>query len=294
MFDIKARTAMWLVCVAMAGAAPRASDLAEATEGYAAGDVPSGESLHVIAAGSSSAADTPFVAIVRDERTYAALRQVIMTLPELRSDFFKLHTIVAAFLGNRSAAGHDVKVTRGAEGVVRLSETASAEGLASAAAPRSPFRVVAVPMKSRTPLHSGTLRLELDRTWTKAMKIYDLKEGQFTSRGGLAGRTEQFKLQGKVQVLRLGPVITLALDLRSAPGSRRLRSIATGISDDTGSFQLARLDGGGLIGSPNGGLRATGRCSADARRLELILEPLPADVADGFEGRGTLEALLGR
>ncbi|HEV2761778.1 MAG TPA: hypothetical protein VGV38_02195, partial [Pyrinomonadaceae bacterium] len=69
-----------------------------------------------------------------------------------------------------------------------------------------------------------------------------------------------------------------------------LRAFATGSAGDGGSFWLPRLDAGTLVDPPNGGLRATGQLSDADGKLSVTFEPLPDNIADGFEGSGKLEA----
>ena len=240
----------------------------------------------VVAEGQYSGVSGAFVAVVRDAGTYAALRGVVGELPKRSAEFFESNAIVAAFLGMRPTKGYGVMVSSLAGGVLRISEATPSGGAKSPGVPPSPFKVVSVQMND-----GANLDLEVDDAW-KAMRPYRVSEGEFASRGGIVGRTETFRLEGDVRLARLRNLVTFAFDLKSAgPNrSRRLRSFATGIADSSGGFRVLRLQGGGLVGWPNGGLRATGRLT-NSNRLALSFEPLPSDVSDGFEGRGKLEAV---
>src|SRR3712207_4592459 len=54
-----------------------------------------------ISEGGYGPIEEPFFAVIRDAETYSTLRALLTNLPELRSDFFAAHTVIAAFLGTR-------------------------------------------------------------------------------------------------------------------------------------------------------------------------------------------------
>jgi hypothetical protein len=262
------------------------------------------DAVNLVAEGQYSTVSEPFVAVVRDAGTYAALRGVLGELPKLSADFFKTNAIVAAFLGTGRTDESAVMVTRAAGGAVHIFEASRSGGASPPRVPTSPFRVVSVQKNDRT-----VLELELDEVGMKAMRWCRVSEGEFASRGGIAGRTETFQLKGDVGVDRLSTLITFAFDLESAGSARslaapafeelderdigeprRLRSVATGVTDSSGDFRVPQLEAGGLVSWPNGGLRAMGRLT-DSSRLSLSFVPLPSNVSEAFEGRGKLEAV---
>src|SRR5712692_7071017 len=53
--------------------------------------------LRVLAEGFHSSIIHPFVAVVRDAQTYAALVKLDGNLPKLDADFFKTNTVIAAY-----------------------------------------------------------------------------------------------------------------------------------------------------------------------------------------------------
>ncbi|HYO63182.1 MAG TPA: hypothetical protein VER08_05950, partial [Pyrinomonadaceae bacterium] len=149
-----------------------------------------------------------------------------------------------------------------------------------------PFKVVSVG------LSDGRLpALVLPPDWP-AVRRYRVTQGSFEQSGGIAGRVEQFQPGGAVQIMRLGKLVTVGFGLTATGASKRreLGGYATGLASDGGSFRLPRLDAGTFVDQPNGGLSATGRFSDGDNRLSLTFEPLPDNVADGFDGRGKLEA----
>ena len=61
--------------------------------------------LKTLAQGSQSSITDPFVAVIRDDATYAKLRKMEPSLPKLETDFLRLNVVVAAFLGTRNTGG---------------------------------------------------------------------------------------------------------------------------------------------------------------------------------------------
>jgi hypothetical protein len=59
----------------------------------------SGE-LKTLAEGSQSSITDPFVAVIRDDATYAKLQKMEPSLPQLETDFFRLNVVVACVPGN--------------------------------------------------------------------------------------------------------------------------------------------------------------------------------------------------
>ncbi|HVF51929.1 MAG TPA: protease complex subunit PrcB family protein [Pyrinomonadaceae bacterium] len=247
------------------------------------------DALKVLAEGGYGKVTDAFVAVVRDAETYAALRELAGDAPELRADFFKTNIVVAAFLGTRNTGGFGVQITRGATGAtVRVAETTPPKGAMTTQALTAPFKFVSMAANAQE-----ALQLELDTAWTRAGRPYRLRDGEFTSSGGLAGRAEQFRLEGDLRVLRLDKLVTVVFDLHGTGAGTRPRTLqtaATGLVESQVGFRLPRLVSGSLVGWPNGGLRASGQLTGDESKLTLAFEPLPANASDSFQGQGKLSA----
>lgn len=244
----------------------------------------SGE-IKTLAEGAYGSVEEPFVAVVRDAETYAELRTHAGELPELKEDFFASNAVVAAFLGTRRTGGYGVHITWQG-GALRVSERRPPKDAMLTQALTQPFKVVSVGAGAERPL-----RLELAGEWG-ARRAYTVTAGSFEQSGGIAGRREQFQLRGGVETAWLGRLVTLRLTLAGTASNspRSLDTFATGLARGGGGFRLPRLDAGTLVDRPNGGLAADGQLSEKDTKLSLTFEPLPDNVADGFVGRGKLEA----
>ncbi len=245
------------------------------------------DGMKVLAEGAYGNVSEAFVAIVYDVEGYAALRALAGNLPEVNADFFRTHAVVGAFLGTRSTGGYGVQITREASGALRITESTPPRDAMTTQALTAPFKIVSVPVNGE-----GSPALRLGEAWRSAARLYRVKEGAFTSSGGITGRGERFKLEGDLRVARLGKLITLAFELKGAGGNRprNLSATATGLAKDDGSFSISPLDAGTLVAPPNGGLQATGQLTENGERLSLKFTSLPSRASDSFSGTGSLEA----
>ncbi|HEX3229259.1 MAG TPA: protease complex subunit PrcB family protein, partial [Pyrinomonadaceae bacterium] len=80
--------------------------------------------LKTLAEGSQSSISDPFVAVIRDDATYAKLKKMEPGLPMLETDFFRVNVVVAAFLGTRNTGGYSVEISRVEDGKIRVVEKA--------------------------------------------------------------------------------------------------------------------------------------------------------------------------
>ena len=247
--------------------------------------------LEVLAVGTNARADQPFVAVVRDTETYAALRELAGELPAVDAGSFKSRAVVAAFLGYRTTGGYSVSITAGPGGVLRVEEVAPPAGAVTAQVITNPFKVVSVEEAEQTPVS-----LEVGDRWKEWERSYEVAEGDFTASGGIAGRGETFRVRGWIGTSAQGRLRTFRLRLYAEGGSRprACRATATGLDRSAGGYDIPRLAAGTLVGQPNSGLRATAQFDMKNTVLLFTFEPLPPEVADGFGGRGRLRAQPGR
>ena len=243
--------------------------------------------MKVIAEGANSPVTTAFVAVIRDAETYAALRRAANNLPDVSEATFKSNILIAAFLGERNTAGYGVGITQGASGEIRVAEKAPAKDAMVAQVITAPFKIVSLPVSGTAPIS-----VSADGTFKQTAHLYRIDKGSFTISGGFAGRSETYSLAGKVQVTRLGELVTVGFAVVSTGTARErsLRDIATGTTKEN-SFTIARMSHGSLVDPPSGDLRINGRF-VETNRLTLDLDTGPVTVPDGYQGKGTVEAQM--
>jgi hypothetical protein len=259
---------------------------ATATPGREMNKDMSGE-MKVLAEGGQSGVSDAFAAVARDAETYAQLRELAGQLPEMSADSFRTNVVVAAFLGRRNTGGFGAQITRADNGALRLSETAPPKDAIVTQALTTPFKVVSVPVTNDQPL-----TLEMEGEWKSMTRPFRVSTGNFTVTGGIMGSAEDFRLEGEIGLMRQGKLATLFFDLKAAgeKKTRDLKDVATGIVQPDGGIKIARMTGGSLVSPPPTSLRADGKFTDGENNLALSFESLPSNVADGYQGRGKLEA----
>ena len=244
--------------------------------------------LKVLAEGFQSAIKSPFVALVRDADTYAALMKLDGNLPKLDDEFFKTKVVVAAFLGERNTGGYSIEISRDAAGI-RVMEKKPGKEMMVTQMITSPFKIVAVEGMSNKP---GWLTL--DDAWQSRMSPFHVNSARFGMSGGIAGMREEFSLGGTIGVLRAGSLATFQFRL-IAPAAKKRRALiehATGVVGSDNNIKVGRMSADSFIDPPNTGLQADGMFSDGGKRLSLNLWSRPSMITDGYSGQGSIEAGL--
>ena len=245
--------------------------------------------LKVLAEGFHSSITSPFVAVIRDEETYLALNNLEGKLPKLEADFFKSKVLIAAFLGQRNTGGFSVQIVQSADGEIRVSEAKPGKGMMVPQMITSPFRMVSVSVGKSSPV-----RLVLDPVWNSSMRNYSVTNGTFTMTGGIAGRSEKFRLAGHVGLLREQGLITFSFRLWNNAEKNKvmLADFATGMVQDSGVITIPVLSAGALVNPPNDGLKARGQLTNNDAKISIDFASLTSMIADGFSGMGRFEAVM--
>src|SRR5437588_713376 len=249
--------------------------------------------MKVLAEGFHSSINHPFIAVVRDAETYAALLKLDANLPKLDSDFFRSNVVVAAFLGERNTGGYSVEIwlegaaslmgqVKGqAKGFIRIAEKAPGKGVMVPQMITSPFKVVSLEVNA-----TDNIMLAPDYTWQQTMRRYRVTSGTFTMSGGLAGTTEQSGLAGDLRIMRERNLASFFfLVLVSDPKKQRgLYDFITVSVNPDGHLTINKMSAGSLVNSPNAGLKVTGTFTAGGSKISLNLNSLPTMIADGYSG----------
>lgn len=248
--------------------------------------------IETLSGGSFSIANS-FLTIARDAETYAALRALSKNgLPELNADYFNSHAVIAAFLGQRRTGGYGVRIA-GEKSDARkivVEELTPPKGSMVAQVFTAPYKVVSVSINA-----NQRLQVAVGNTWKSAARPFQITTGEFTSSGGIAGRSDKFQMQGTVGVLREGNLVTFLFEAngvrQNAERGLTLQEIATGTVDSSGNITVKRMESGTFVPLPHSSLQARGKFEGDAEsKFSLIFTSLPANVSDGYNGNGKLEA----
>ena len=247
---------------------------------------PASGDLKVIAQGFHSSITDPFVAVVRDDATYAELAKLDPNLPKLSIDL-KTNVVIAAFLGERNTGGYSVEITRMANGEMQVAEKTPAKDVMVPQVITAPFKIVSFPVEGTAPV-----KISAGDAFRQTAQLYRIDKGSFTISGGIAGRSETYSLAGKLEITRLGNLVTAGFAVVSTGTSRErsLRDVATGVMKEN-SFEISRMSRGSLADPPTGDLRVSARFVV-TNRLSMDFDTGGAIVPDGFSGKGTIEALM--
>ena len=114
--------------------------------------------------------------------------------------------------------------------------------------------------------------------------------------GGIAGVHEEFPLQGGVQVMREAGLATFWFTM---PGlgpakNRSFHEVATAVVQTSGLLVINRMSADLLVSQPNPGLKAAGAFTNGDSKLTLSFDSLPTMIADGYSGRGSIEAEISK
>jgi hypothetical protein len=238
----------------------------------------------VLSAGSQSQVDQPFVFIARDAKTYAQLQNLVEGLPAVSTVDFRRNAVVAGFAGTRPTGGWTVEIKKSGNrfGVVIQPP---AKGSMVIQVITTPFKVSLVPVDEE-----AGLLLTLAPAIINQMQVFRVNKGDFEFTGGIAGICRKFKADGTIRLLTFGEYSTIWFDLKGkgTEKKRKLSDIASGTLK-IGKFELPRLDAGSFVELPRPPFEVIG--TLKSKVLSLNFNSLPTNLADGFEGKGKLEAI---
>ncbi len=149
----------------------------------------------------------------------------------------------------------------------------------------SPFNVALISVEPEM-----NLPVEVSVNWKNAVQTYKVLKGEFEYSGGFTGRGQKFDVEGTIQLFNFENYATVIFSLsgKGNENARQLFDAGSGTLKE-GKIDLARLDAGSFSEGPKPPVRVMGTLSKD--KLLLSFEPLPPPAADGFEVRGSLEAI---
>ena len=244
---------------------------------------PTDGKIKVIAEDAYGTIETPFVFVARSADTYAQLQMFAENLPPASEIDFGKMAVIAAFAGTKNTGGYSVSI-RQAVDKVAVEVIEPPKNAMTTDALTMPFQVALVPVEKEK-----SLLLEVSANWKNAMQTYKITSGEFESSGGFAGILRKFNAEGTIGVLSFGDYATLIFNLsgKGANKNMRLTETASGVMKE-GKINLAPLDAGSFTEGPKPPLKVSGTLAGG--KLSLIFEPLPINVADGFQVSGKIEA----
>jgi len=238
----------------------------------------------VLSEGIYSKVEEPFIFVAHNAETYAQLQTLVENLPAISAIDFNKTIILGAFAGTKNTGGWSVDVKKLADKVA-VDVLAPPKDAMVTQALTTPYKIVFLPLAERK-----MIPLEFSDAWASKMKTYRVSSGIFEYSGGIAGIRKEFDIEGEISVLSYNDFVTLAFDLKgkAAEKARSLSEITSGTLKN-GNIYIDRVKAGNFVDNPHPPLKLGG--TIDETKLSLAFESLPTVVADGYTGRGKLEAL---
>jgi hypothetical protein len=244
---------------------------------------PRKEDYKIIAEGANAKPEEPFLFVARDAKTYAQLQIIVENLPDAATVDFTKEAVVAAFAGTKPTAGWEVLIRRLSDKVlIDLNEPR--KDMMHAQMLTAPYKIAVVPVEEEK-----ALSLDATPSWTNKMTTYRVSKGSFIYSGGFAFRERTFAVEGAIGVLRYGDLVSITFNMTAKGDKTMMLAETVSGSAKEGKIELARLDAGTFSENPKPPVNVFGTIS-DAK-LSLRFEPNPTTVADGFQARGTVEAV---
>lgn len=239
--------------------------------------------IKTLAEGSYGKAEQPFLFVARDAETYARLKSMIDALPPASEINFSSQAVIAAFAGTKNTGGYSVEIKKSGE-KISIAVNSPPPGAIVTEALTMPYKIGVVET-------ANALNLDVSENWKKAAQTYKVSTGDFEYSGGFAGRRKAFAADGTIEVYQMGDLVTLDFNLagKGEDKAMKLTDTASGVLTN-GNLALPRLDAGTFSEGPRPPLKVSGAMKNE--KLNLNFEPLPSVIADGFQARGRLEAVI--
>jgi len=240
--------------------------------------------IKMLAQGSHSSIENPFIFVARSPETYAQMQSFVENLPSASAINFSKSAVVATFAGTKNTGGYSVTIKKTTDKIA-IDVVAPPKDAMVTQALTTPYNVSLVSVEEEMPLP-----IEASANWINAAQNYKITSGEFEYSGGFAGEINKFNVEGTISVLGFGDYATIIFNLsgRGTQKARKLTETASG-SIKAGKINLPRLDAGSFSEGPKPPLKVSGTLASD--KLALTFEPLPTIIADGYEARGKIVAV---
>lgn len=240
----------------------------------------------VLAEGSQSKVDSPFVFVARDEKSYAQLQKLVEGLPATSTIDFKKNAVVAGFAGEKPTGGWTVEIRKVGKKVL-IDQQSPRKDMMVTQVITTPFKVSLIPVDE-----NESLSIDFTTSYAKNKKTFQVKKGDFEYTGGIAGIRKKFQATGNIQMFTFGDYVTMLFDLKGKGTEKKLK--LSEISSGTlkaGLIDISRLDSGTFVQFPRPPFAVKG--TLKNKNLSLKFESQEeTNYADGFAGKGSLEATL--
>lgn len=240
----------------------------------------------ILAEGSYSKIEKPFIFIARTAADYALLEDLVEGFSSDKPINFKKQAVVAAFSGMKKTGGHSISIYN-LQGRTNIITKSPPKDAFVTEVITYPYKIVVVPVQEE-----DSLEIAASDDFQKQMTTYKLTSGNFEFSGGFVGRQTTFQAGGDIQMMQSGDFITINFDLIGTGDAkgRRLNEMGTAkISSETGTIN--RIEAGDFLDRPHPPLKVFIKIEGDKLSMKFTSGRRDYVVSDGFEGSGDLEAV---
>lgn len=247
----------------------------------------------VLAEGSDSNVEVPFVFVARDSATLQNLSRLVDGFSMDSKIDFQKQAVVAAFSGTKNTGGYSVLIKK-KDGKVHVEDLAPVHGSIVTTVITKPYRVSLIDIGEEE-----TLDVVLSETnpknrsvmsWKKNMSEYKVTSGEFQFSGGFIGVEKKFAVKGTVSEMKYGDLKSFVFDLEpvGTQTGKKMTGIATAIQEGN-EWSIARFEPGAMIDSPHPPFVVS--ITATSAGYAMGFEPgkRPYVTNDGYSGSGKIE-----
>ncbi len=241
----------------------------------------------VLASGQNSSVEKPFIYIARTKEDLAVIKGLAGDFSNEKEIDFTKQAVIAAFAGMKNTGGYSVSLYQ-LNGKINVSVKNPPKDAFVTQVITQPFKVSIVSLDEENSLH-----LAVSEEFKNEMTTYKVTSSEFEVSGGFIGKRSVFAAVGTVGVIKYDDHVTFIYDLKEKANevSKKLNEAASGQMKGDSSAIIQRLEAGDFMYRPHPPLIVA--VNFEGNKLSMKFEPGKRDyvVNDGFEGRGSLEAV---
>lgn len=244
-------------------------------------------SLKVLAEGSYSGVEEPFILVARDQASLEKISNFPINKIDIKEQVdFEKNIVIAAFAGTKRTGGYSVEISKSGDEISIALLAPPSDAMVTQAL-TEPFAIVLVPLAE-----NNLMDFKIAETWKSKSQTYQVKNASFEFSGGFAGIQKRFKPKGEIEIYRLNNYVTMILKLKGNDEKleRKLSEIITGEIKDN-LLSVEKIGGGTFIENPHPLMKLNAKFSADKILVDLNAHDADYNVSDGFEGKGKFEAV---
>lgn len=242
--------------------------------------------VEVLAEGSYSKIEKPFIFIARTESDYEMLKTLVDEFSSNKVIDFKKQAVVAAFAGQRNSGGYSVSIEK-LQGQVDVRVKNPPKDSMFTQAITYPYQIALVPIEEE-----DSLKMAVSEDFQNEMTTYKLTSGNFEFSGGFIGRQTKFEAVGNIKMMKHNEFVTFLFGLNGKGNekNRSLNEMSSGMIENN-SAKISRVEAGSFIDRPHPPLQVS--VNMEGNKLSMKFEPGKRDyvISDGYEGSGSLEAV---